>query len=125
MKRSQQNESISIHRVVQDVIRYLIDGSLEDVGELLTTFDVEQRTPRYWIEQATKVIQNAYPWSLPSTWRQCDSYNPHADSCMRYAREYAVASETLSKLKRAVGSHAINCGDFKRAEELYFEAKCI
>lgn len=119
------NESISIHRLAQDAIRAVIEGSVKDTSEFLQSLNPGERTLKYWVERAVNRIQMAYPtFSSPDTWRECDLYTPHAESCMRYAKDL-LTTEPLSKLKRAVASHLYSFGDFERAEMLRVEALAI
>jgi tetratricopeptide (TPR) repeat protein len=102
VKRSRENDSISVHRLVHEVVRDIIEGDFRDSGGLLNSLDREQQNPKYWITLGIKSIGSVYN---AMTWRQRDAYIPHAESCMKYAKKYNVTTEALSGLQKSMGWH--------------------
>lgn len=114
--------SISIHRLVQDVMRDLIEHDLQDQASVLDILDDLDRLPEYWVQRAIELISIAYPISCANSWADCETYNPHANCCITYGNKYALESEMFGDLQRAVGKYEHDQGGYGRAKELFESA---
>lgn len=73
VKRSSTSHGISIHRMVQDVMRDIIERRIPDEGSILGALSVHEATPEYWISRTAETLTSAYPNSdIPENWDMCD-----------------------------------------------------
>lgn len=110
---------ISMHRLVQDVMRDLIEHDLQDQANILDLLDDPDRLPEYWVQRAIEIISIAYPLSSPDTWKSCEVYNAHANTCIMYGNKYSLESEMFGDLERAVGKYFYDQGRYAQAQELF------
>ena len=111
--------NISMHRLVQDVMRDLIERDLQDQGMVLDLLHDFDRVPEYWVQRAIELISVAYPLSSPSTWTCCEMYNSHATNCITYGKKYALESEMFADLQRAVAKYTFDQGGYILASEIF------
>jgi len=111
--------SIAMHRLVQDVMRDLIEHELQDQANVLDVLDDLDRTPAYWVQRTVELISIAYPSSSPNTWTRCEMYNSNANCCIMYGNKYELGSEMFADLQRAVGKYAYDQGGYAQARELF------
>ena len=52
IQRSSQNSSISIHKLVQDIMRDILDDHEMDNGGVLDSLEPQEKKVVYWIERA-------------------------------------------------------------------------
>jgi tetratricopeptide (TPR) repeat protein len=69
VRRSPQNQTLSIHQLVQMVVR-------ESMSE------AERRV---WIQRTLRAVQKKLPEITFANWQQCEQYVPHARACVRLA----------------------------------------
>src|SRR5437763_10992262 len=75
IRRSPEVKSLSIHRLVQAVLR---DG-------------MERDTQRLWTERAIRVVNRAFPDVEPQTWERCQRCLPHVYICATYIEAHELA----------------------------------
>lgn len=114
--------NISMHRLVQDVMRDIIERELQDQGTVLDMLHDFDRFPQYWVERAIELLSIAYPSSCPNTWNHCAVYNPHATNCITYGNKYSLESEMFADLERAVGKYTFDQGGYVLARDLFESA---
>lgn len=113
---------ISMHRLVQNVMRDIIDGSLKDSADVLRCFGIEERVPQYWIRRAIEAVTIAYPDPHFTNWRSCERLNPHAMECVKYAHKYELKTRELGLLLSSMGDYAKDRGRYRAALEFYGNA---
>ena len=86
IRRSPEVKSLSIHRLVQAVLR---DGMDKD-------------TQRLWAERATRVVNRAFPDVELQTWERCQRCLPHVYICVTYIEEYAFVFPRPFKVNEAI-----------------------
>lgn len=114
--------NISMHRLVQNVMRDLIERDLQDQANVLEILQDFDRVPEYWVQRAIEIISIAYPPSSPETWNHCKLYNSHANCCITYGNKYAPDSEMLADLEVVVGNYAYDQGEYSQSRELFQSA---
>jgi len=114
--------SISMHRLVQDVMRDLIERDLQDQANVLDILHDFDRMPEYWVQRAIEIVSLAYPSSCPDTWKDCELYNSHANSCITYGKKYALESEIFGDIQSAVGKYTFDQGGYAQSNELFKSA---
>ncbi|GHO94751.1 hypothetical protein KSF_047990 [Reticulibacter mediterranei] len=102
-KRNQETNTLSLHRLVQVVLR---DG-------------MDNEEQRRWVERAVWMVSEVFPVGDYENWEQCRRYLPHAQICIELIKQYRIESEEASYLLYNVGYYFYQQGDYKRAEECY------
>lgn len=99
-----ESGSLSIHKLVQDVIRY----KLGENGQAK------------WSEVAVKLIDGVFSYNEgdSQTWAECAILLPHALAATKYAEEVQVASEAISHLLNQVGLYLEEMAEFSKAKGL-------
>jgi hypothetical protein len=86
--RSSIKRSISIHRVVQDVMRDILEGRIEDDGNVLESLNSHETKSTYWIGRAAETLNSAYrDPNNPDTWNICEVINPHVIACIEHCQK--------------------------------------
>lgn len=116
------DRTISMHRLVQDVMRDLIEQELQEHTKVLDLLQDLDRLPEYWIHRALELLCIAYPKSKPETWAQCESYHSNANCCIGHGIKYQVDSELFADLQLAVGRYVYDQGSYSEAKALFDSA---
>jgi tetratricopeptide (TPR) repeat protein len=123
IKRSPTTHSISIHKVVQDVMRDIVEGKMMDVGMVLACLNVRETLPKYWVERAVEALKSSYPDSHdPKSWRVCEVLNSHVSACIEHAQRYHIVTYEMTLLCNAIGTYNQKHGNYVAASK-WFEAK--
>ena len=123
VKRSSAQQSFSIHPVVQDVMRDIIDGQIKDEGNILEVLGSSGVSPSYWIERAVETLVSAYPDSNnPDTWKVCEIVNPHAFVSIERSIKYNIRTDEMVFLYLSIGIYEINHGNCDSAKMLFLNA---
>jgi tetratricopeptide (TPR) repeat protein len=122
VKRFRSDRSLSIHRLVQDVMRDIIEERIKDKGTILECLAPREREPIYWIQRAIETLDIAYPPDDPANWKICETLNPHGSVCIEHARINSVATDELSSLKSSVGLYEYHHGNYDSASMLFHTA---
>jgi tetratricopeptide (TPR) repeat protein len=109
LRRNPEAKFLSIHRLVQAVIK---DGMDKDL----------QRT---WAERAIHAISKAFPEVERSTWDQCRRFLPHALISAVYLEEYDLAFPEAADLLNKAATYLIVQAQYVQAEPLLKRAQAI
>jgi tetratricopeptide (TPR) repeat protein len=104
-------ESISVHRLVQAVIRDRLDGD-----EL-----------KKWAEAAIHIVDEAFPFDSDDvgTWPVCSRLLPHALAAVEHAEALDVASDSTGRLLNQTGLYLKGRAQFAEAKEMFEHALAI
>src|SRR5712692_8185261 len=109
VRRNREDNTLSIHRLVQVVLKA----------------SMEKRKQRQWAERTVRAVSQAFPDVEFKTWPQCRRLIAHAQVCADLINQYAFAfPETAFLLNRAaiyLKGHAL----YGQAEPLYKRALAI
>ncbi len=94
---------ISIHRLVQAVLKENLD----------------QSTQKQWIRGVTKAINHFFPHIYVETWDKHQNYFPHARNCLIQIDQWKLASPESANLSKKVGKYFYDHSQFAEAEESY------
>ena len=110
LKRDARTHSLSMHRLVQAVVRENMKGSLE----------------KEWKQRAVLAVAAASPdVEDVAQWEVCERWIPHALVCARWMEEEQISSpETASMLNTAASYLSIRTR-YREAETLYLRALAI
>lgn len=100
MRRDGENQLLSLHRLVQDVVK-------EMMGE-------EERL--HWMQRALQAVSVVFPEYTFQNWSLCQRCLPHALLCMTYAQEHVFVSPKILQLFLYVAGYLYKRGEYHRPE---------
>ena len=109
IRRTSKVKSLSIHRLVQVVLK---DGMDTD-------------TQRLWAERAIRVVNRAFPDVELHTWESCQRCLPHAQICATYMEEYAIAIPEAGRLFNEAATYLMARGSYERAKLMLLKALAV
>ena len=110
VKRKPEEATISVHRLVQTVLRESMDAATQEA----------------WAKRTVRALNQAFPdVSDYRTWTRCQEYLPHAQACVLLMDQWALASPVAGRLLNQVGYYLNNRAQYAQAELLYQRAIAI
>ena len=106
VKRESTKETLSVHRLVQAVIKD----------------SMNQKAVQKWVERTVQVINAAFPDPEPASWQQCEALLPHALLAARYIEESRLFSEEAGRLTYKAAVYLQERARYNEAEALYLQA---
>ena len=106
IRRNPQTKTLTIHRLVQEVLR----------GEM----DTERQTG--WAEKVMQAVTAVFPNAEYENWVQCDRLLPHVQTTVQMILDHGLESETSALLLSRAGDYFMQLGRYSEAEPLYVEA---
>jgi tetratricopeptide (TPR) repeat protein len=102
IRRNAETKTLTIHRLVQAVLRDAMEKEIE----------------REWAEWAVHLVSHAFPEDEFSKWRQCESYLPHALIVADLIEQWDMKFPEAARLLSRTGDHLYERGQYKEAESL-------
>src|SRR5260370_2884971 len=102
IRRTPEVKSLSIHRLVQAVLK---DGMNKD-------------TQRLWAERTIRAVNRAFPDVELQTWERCQRCLPHAYICATYIEEHGLAFPEAARLFNEAATYLVEYGRHPHAESL-------
>ena len=109
IRRTSEVKSLSIHRLVQAVLK---DG-------------MERDTQRLWAEWAIRAVNCAFPDVELQTWERCQRCLPHVQICATYIEEYVLAIPEAARLFNEAASYLVARAGYEQAELLLLKALAV
>src|SRR3989440_701689 len=109
IRRSPEVKSLSIHRLVQAVLR---DG-------------MERDTQRLWADRRIRAVNRAFPDVELQTWERCQRFLPHVQTCATYIEEYELAFPEAARLLNEAAAYLVAHARYPQAELLLLRALSI
>jgi tetratricopeptide (TPR) repeat protein len=106
MRRDSSNKTLSIHRLVQAVLR----DSMND------------ETAHQWAERTVRIVNRAFPSGEFETWVQCDRLLPHALGCAVWVEQYHLFFSEVTHLLNRIGHYLSARARYSEAEPLWKRA---
>ncbi|BDI28609.1 hypothetical protein CCAX7_006600 [Capsulimonas corticalis] len=103
LTRDSENDTLSIHRLVQIVLRDAIS----------------ETDRRNWANTAINAISYAFPSFEYEFWQSCDQMLPHALACIDRVNRYQIASYEAGILLMETASYLNERAQYVQAEQLY------
>ena len=103
IRRDAKNNALSIHRLVQSVLRYSMDPAI-----------VHQ-----WAERTVRIMNRVFPSGGFETLEQCDRLLPHALLCSAWIELNHLTSIESARLLSKTGNYLIVRARYPEAEQLY------
>ncbi|HJT59498.1 MAG TPA: tetratricopeptide repeat protein [Ktedonobacteraceae bacterium] len=89
IRRTPETKSLSIHRLVQAVLKD----------------DMDRATQRLWAERAIRAVNQAFPNVELETWERCQRCLPHVLICAASTEEYGLAFPEAARLFNEAASY--------------------
>lgn len=109
VKRDPDTQSLSLHRLVQAVLRDQMDDELQ----------------RQWTERAIKAVNSAFPSVDFSTWPRCQLCLLHAQLCAGYIKRWNMAFPEAARLLHLAGIYLGVRAQYEQAEQFMQQALAI
>src|SRR6266849_5099173 len=109
IRRTPEVRSLSIHRLVQAVLK---DGMDTDIQRL-------------WAERVIRTVNHAFPDVELQTWERCRRYLPHVQICAMYSEEYTLSFPEAARLFNEAASYLVVHASYEQAERLLLRALAI
>ncbi len=90
IRRTSELKSLSMHRLVQSVLK---DG-------------MDRDTQRLWAERAIRAVNKAFPDVELQTWERCQRCLPHVLICATYIEEYKLAFPEAARLLNEAAAYS-------------------
>ncbi len=98
--------TLSIHRLVQDIIKDAMD----------------KQTQRTWAERTVRTVNHVFPDASFEKWQECQKYLPHAQKCSELIKDKGLTFPEASRLLRQAGLYLHQRAQYVQAESLLKQA---
>lgn len=109
IRRTAEVQSLSIHRLVQAVLKDGMDADIQ----------------RLWAERAIRAVNRAFPDVELQTWERCQRCLPHVQMCVTYMEEYAIAIPEAGRLFNEAASYLVARGSYEQAKLMLLKALAV
>jgi tetratricopeptide (TPR) repeat protein len=106
VKRNPMTKTVSMHRLVQDVLK--------------KSMDEEQQ--RYWAESVVRTLSHVFPNGEPASWPDCLRYLPHARVGTQLIEAWQMHFAEAVRLLNSVGYYLYKRGEYAEAQVRYKQA---
>src|SRR5579875_1590193 len=103
VKRDAERKMLTMHRLVQTVIK---DG-------------MHEATAQVWVERVVQVVNMAFPLVVYENWLQCESLLPHALTLSQLIEQYQIVSKEAGHLLHKAATYLYERARYQEAEPLY------
>ncbi len=100
VRRNAETKTMSIHRLVQAVLRD----------------DMKKDTQRRWVERTVKAVNRVFQDSEFTRWQRYDLYIPHAQVCATHMEQWDMVSSEAAELLKRTGSYLQEIQEYPDAE---------
>jgi len=110
MRRNPETKTLTIHRLVQTVLKDTLD----------------KETQRAWAQRAVCMTERAFPNpKLIECWPLCQLYLPHAQTCSELIESWDMTIPEAARLLRRTGIYLYERGQYPEAEQLLQRALAV
>lgn len=102
IRRESRSKTLSIHRLVQAVLRDAMD----------------KKIARQWANQAVLAVNQVFPNGEFATWPRCERLLPHALACVRLVEQEQITSQEAARLLNQTGNYLMQRGRYAEAEPI-------
>jgi tetratricopeptide (TPR) repeat protein len=106
ISRNPQTKTLTIHRLVQEVLRS----------------EMDEDSQRQWAEQVVEAVTAVFPNAEFENWEQCDRLIAQAQATTDLITVYGFTSEIAALLLNRTGYYYNSQGRYEEAEPLYLDA---
>jgi tetratricopeptide (TPR) repeat protein len=109
VQRDPESKTLSIHRLVQEVLKERMD----------------EGTQRRWAERVVQAVSGVFPHPEYSNWDQCRRYLLHAQACSVLIEQWDLLFTEAAGLLNCVGYYLWQRGEYEQVEQLHQRALTI
>jgi tetratricopeptide (TPR) repeat protein len=109
VQRDPGSNTLSIHRLVQEVLKDQMD----------------EETQRLWAERAVRAVSGVFPHPEYSNWDICRRYLLHAQVCSALIEQWELLFTEAARLLNRVGYYLWQRGEYQQVEQLHQRALTI
>lgn len=109
VKRNSDEKILSIHRLVQAVLKD----------------DMDEETQQLWAERTVRAVNQAFPDAEVSTWSQSQRYLPQAQTCAILIEQYGLAFAEAARLLNEAGCYLREHVQYIQAEQFLCQSLAI
>ncbi|MGH2497347.1 MAG: tetratricopeptide repeat protein [Ktedonobacteraceae bacterium] len=109
IRRNSEEESLSIHRLVQAVLKD----------------DMDRDTQQMWAERAIRAVNQAFPDAVPQTREMCQRLLPLVHICATHSEEYSLTFPEAVHLFNKAASFLFTHGRYSQAEPLLLRVLAV
>jgi tetratricopeptide (TPR) repeat protein len=106
VKRHPATKTVSVHRLVQEVLRKRMDEAQQ----------------RHWAEVVVRTLSQEFPDGEPASWPTCQRYLPHARVAIHLLTDWHLRSTEAARLLYHVGHYLFKRGEYAEAQGHYEQA---
>ena len=106
ISRNPQTKTLTIHRLVQAVLRA----------------EMDRESQQDWAEKVMTAVTVVFPNADYENWVQCDRLLPQSQTATQLIKDYGLESDTAALLLNRAGYYFDNLGRYGEAEPFYVEA---
>ncbi len=107
--RDPESKTLSIHRLVQEVLKDQVD----------------EETQRLWAERAVRAVDRVFPYPEYTAWDRCRRYLLHAQVCSTLIEQWRLLFTEAAHLLIRLGYYLWQRGEYEQVESLYQFALAI
>ena len=109
VQRDPESNTLSIHRLVQEVLKDQMD----------------EETQRQWVERAVRAVSSVFPYPEYSNWDYCRRYLLHAQACSALIEQWKPLFTEAAGLLNRLGYYLWQRGEYEQVEQLQQRALAI
>jgi tetratricopeptide (TPR) repeat protein len=109
VRRHLETKSLSMHRLVQAVLKD----------------EMDQHGQEQWAERTVRAVNHLFPFGSAVTWHLCQRYLPHAIVGAGYIERWKMAWYEAGRLLHYTASYLDDRAQYREAEPLYQRALAI
>ncbi|MFL5591974.1 MAG: tetratricopeptide repeat protein [Ktedonobacteraceae bacterium] len=109
VQRNAAAQTLSIHRLVQVVIKD----------------EMDEETQHQWAERAVQAARRVFPFDEAAPWPRSQRYLAHALECEEFIKKWDITLDEAAALLNNVGFYLKNRGQYPEAEPLIQDALTI
>jgi len=107
--RDPETNTLSIHRLVQEVLKDQMDEEIQ----------------RQWAERAVRAVGTVFPYPEYTNWSICRQYLLHAQVCSTLIKQYNLLFTEAATLLHFLGYYLMQRGEYEQVESLHRRALAI
>jgi tetratricopeptide (TPR) repeat protein len=107
--RDPETQTLSIHHLVQEVLKDQMD----------------EETQRLWAERAVRAVNNVFPNPQFRNWDRCRRYLLHAQMCSALIEQWDLLFTEAANLLNRMGGYLQQRGEYEQVEQLQQRALAI
>src|SRR5207249_10145594 len=106
IRRDATTQTLTIHRLVQAVIKD----------------EMDEEAQSQWAERVVRAVNQVFPFDEAAPWPRSQRYLPHALECEELIKRWEITLDDAATLLNNAGTYLKNRGQYREAEPLRQDA---